>query len=86
MMRDFQRGVGSWFMEPFRGPAWLRDTGPRVDIKATDTEYVINAEVPGFNKEDLSLELHEDRLILKVENRQDVEEKGENYLRRERGF
>src|SRR5271157_1484660 len=86
LMRDFQRGVGSWFMEPFREPSWMRGNEPRLDIKATEEEYIIKADVPGFDKEDISLDVHEDRLHLKAEKHEDVEEKGENYIRRERGY
>jgi HSP20 family protein len=86
LMRDFQRGIGSWFMEPFREPAWLRDNEPRMDIKATEKEYIIHADVPGFEKDDISLELRDDRLKLTAEKKEESEEKGQNYIRRERGY
>jgi HSP20 family protein len=56
----------------------------KADIRENDKEYIVDAEIPGVNKEDIKLELRNDTLTISVEHKVDTEEKSENYLRRER--
>ena len=56
----------------------------RADIKESDEEYTIEAEMPGMKKEDINLELNDDYLIISAEHTEENEEKEDNYIRRER--
>lgn len=58
----------------------------RADIKETEKEYVIEAEIPGARKEDIKLELRDDVLTIGVEHNEEVKEDRENYIRRERKY
>lgn len=60
----------------------------RTDIRNEDDRYVLEAELPGFGKEDISLDLKEGILTIKAEHKEEKEEKNEkgNYIRRERRF
>ncbi|MFW6040860.1 MAG: Hsp20/alpha crystallin family protein, partial [Thermoplasmatota archaeon] len=49
-------------------------------------KYRIEADVPGIGKDNLDVEVREDRLTIKAEKEEEKEEKGEDYLRRERGY
>ena len=62
------------------------DTGIRADIKETDKEYIIEADMPGFDKEDIEIELIDDRLTIKAKKDERVDEESENYIRRERRY
>ena len=67
--------------------AWGRGTWmPPVDIHETDDAFVLKAELPGFTKEDVQIELHGNRLILRGERKQETEVKEEQYHRRERAY
>lgn len=59
---------------------------PKVDVYGTDKEYVIEADLPGIDEKDLSIELKDDVLILSAEKK--VEEKSEDkgYYRVERSY
>jgi HSP20 family protein len=50
--------------------------------------YVLNAELPGFGKEDVSIEVNKDTLTFSAEKTVEEEEKneGEGYLHRERTY
>jgi HSP20 family protein len=56
----------------------------RVDIHETDNEIVLEAELPGFNKEDIEITLDDNSLTLKANQKMESEIRRDNYLRRER--
>lgn len=62
----------------------LSNIGFRTDIKETDEEYIIEAELPGLDKDDITLEVDGDYLIILANNEKTVEEDKEGYLRKER--
>ena len=64
----------------------LYDWRPPVDIYETDDGIVLKAELPGINKEDVSVEVKDNVLTLKGERLLDPEIKDENYYRKERSF
>jgi HSP20 family protein len=59
---------------------------PPVDIYETDDAFMLKAEMPGFRKEDLQIELHDNRLTLRGERKQETDVKEEQYHRRERAY
>ncbi len=63
-------------------------SGCKTDIKDEGEKYVLEAEMPGFEKEDIKLDLDGDRLIISAEHSASNEEKDDNgkYIRRERSF
>ena len=56
----------------------------RTDIRETETGYVLEAELPGCKKEDISIDLNGDQLTIQAKCQSETEEQKENYLRRER--
>ena len=66
-----------------RGPI-ERYRKPFIDIVETDKEVVANVEMPGLNKEDIKINLTEDRLEISAETKQDEEKKEKGYIYKER--
>lgn len=60
------------------------DWRPLVDIFETDNGIVLRVDLPGVNKENVSVEIKESILTLKGERPDDCNVYPENYLRRER--
>lgn len=58
----------------------------RTDIVDKGDKYVLEAELPGFSKEDISIDVQDNRLIVKAEHNEAEEEKKENYVRKERRY
>ncbi len=60
----------------------------RTDIRDTEKEYILEADLPGFDKEDISLSIENGYLIVSAEHKTNKEEKDEkgNYIRRERSY
>lgn len=57
-------------------PVSIRVGGPLLDMHESDRELIIHAEVPGFGKDDLSVEIVENRLTIKGKNKFVLEQKG----------
>jgi len=64
----------------------LYDWRPPVDIYETNDGIVLKVELPGVNKDDVSVEVKENVLTLKGERLLDPEIKDEHYYRKERSF
>ena len=56
----------------------------KLDVKETDQAYGIEAELPGIAKEEVSLDLVENRLTISVNREEQKDEEKENYIHRER--
>lgn len=68
-------------------PGFFTASSPiRADIRETDKEYVIEAEIPGAKKEDIKLDLRDNVLTVSVERNEEVNEEKENYIRKERRY
>jgi HSP20 family protein len=55
-----------------------------MDVVDADTEFIIHAEVPGFKKEDIKIQVDGNTLILSGSNDQSIESTDNFVLTRER--
>ena len=60
----------------------------RTDIRELDGKYVLEAELPGFSKEDISLDVKDGILTISAEHKESSDQKDEkgSYIRRERRY
>ncbi len=60
----------------------------RTDIRDDGDKYVMESELPGFEKEDIKLDINGTQLTIAAEHSTNSDEKDEkgNYIRRERSF
>jgi HSP20 family protein len=61
-------------------------SGPLIDFDDNGDEVVIVAELPGFDDEDLRIEIAGDRLVLRGEKQLENEERGDDYYVRARNL
>jgi HSP20 family protein len=64
----------------------LSNWNPAVDLYEKDDHYMIKAELPGVDKNDIKIDLKDRLLTLSGERSYDNEVKEENYYRRERSY
>lgn len=83
---DLRSVFEDFFSDPFFSGFNLASHPIRADIRETDREYIIEAEIPGVKKEDIKLDLRDDTLTISVENRVETNEERENYIRKERRY
>lgn len=58
----------------------------RTDITDKGDSFVLEADLPGFNKDDIKIDLENDRLTIKAERHSNTETTKNGYVRRERSF
>lgn len=72
--------------EKGREPMAVADWASSLDISETDTEHVINAEIPEVKMEDVKVAVKDGQLTIQDERKQEKEEKGRRYHRIERSY
>jgi HSP20 family protein len=88
-MREEMDRVFNQFLRRGDGEAatWERGAwAPPVDIYETEDAFMLKAELPGFSKDDVQIELHDNRLTLRGERKRETEAKEEQYHRMERVY
>jgi HSP20 family protein len=87
---NMQREVGRLFdglLSDVDGDGnFMASWSPRADVRENNESFVIEAELPGVNKSDVKITLHENVLTVKGEKKQEKEEKENNFHRIERSY
>ena len=84
LFNDLWRGdFPSTFPEESSGiMAW----SPRVDVEETNDSYIVHADLPGINKNDVKVTLKDNVLTIHGERKHEDEKKEKNYHRVERAY
>jgi len=71
-------------LEPSLGR--LASFSPKIDVKESDKDITISAELPGIDDKEIDVSLSRDALTIKGEKKEEKEEKGKDFYRMERSF
>lgn len=77
---DRRRSLFNVFDDEFWGAAV---SSIRTDILRQEDKYVVKVELPGFSKEDISIDVEEGQLIISATRQESSEDTQGNYVRRE---
>ena len=80
-MDDFFATVPSILRDDFITPSFRSFTP--VNIKETETDYVLEVVAPGFQKEDFKINLDNNTLTVSTEKKEETENKNEKFIRKE---
>ena len=58
----------------------------RTDVIDEGDKYVLKAELPGFQKEDIKIDIEGSYLTISAQHSDETEEKKDNFVRRERRY
>ena len=58
----------------------------RVDIREKENEYIVEAELPGFRKEQIEIQYESNMLTIIARQQNDMREEKDRYLKRERHY
>jgi HSP20 family protein len=88
LFHDFLQEVApSYYIRPLHGDALPTPAQIKIDVKETDADYTVHAEIPGVTKEEIHVTLDGNTVTLSAEIKQeDSSIKGEKVLRSERYF
>ena len=77
-----------FFGRPFNGERYGALTEFKTDIQDKGDSYLLEADLPGFRKEDIHIDLDGDTMTITAERHSEREEKDKegNYLRCERSY
>jgi HSP20 family protein len=82
MDRLFDSFFGMTPAQSERGAVW----SPAVNVREDDSNFYIEAELPGMSKEDIDLEIEQNSLCIKGDRKFEKKEEGENYHFVERSY
>ena len=60
--------------------------GFKADLKEDDNSYLVEADLPGIKKEAIDIDFNNNYLTISAKRDDSMEEKKENYVRRERHY
>ena len=89
---DFVSDFFDDFGDVFRGmPSYVKNNSTynmRADVKEFDDHYLLDMELPGFNKEDIKAELKDGYLTISASHDEANDEKNDEgkYIRKERYY
>jgi HSP20 family protein len=55
----------------------------KVDLKETEDNYLVEADLPGINRDDIGIDYENNYLVISAKRDESIEDKEENYVRRE---
>ena len=61
-----------------------QESTQKADIKEKPTEYIVEAELPGVNKEQIVVEFRDNTLTISAQQNEEINEEKPDYVRRER--
>ncbi|MDP4144124.1 MAG: Hsp20/alpha crystallin family protein [Bacillota bacterium] len=75
-----------FFQENIFSPTLMAGQGFRVDLKETENSYIVEADLAGVKKEDISIDYENNHLTIKAKRNETVEDTKNNYVRKERRY
>jgi HSP20 family protein len=83
LQSDFNRFFEGFFGRPVAGS---RRWAPPMDLSETEDALVLRADLPGLDRDDVSIEIKDNVLTVSGERRSEHEDKKEGYHRIERSY
>ena len=84
LMTDFDRIFDSMFTHDLPQFSSTKSWMLAVDVNETETEFFLSADMPGLDKKDVSIDIHDGVITIKGERAIDNEKSTDDYRIRER--
>ncbi len=76
----------AWKFSEFGNDLFSQDYLAKLDIKETSDSYIVKADLPGFTKDNIQVDVNDDVLTIKGERKREEERKEERYHAIERQY
>ena len=67
-------------------PTFKQDNNMKCDIYEKDDKYFIEMDIPGYDKEDISIDVDNEYLTISASKENKIDEEDKNYIRKERSY
>ena len=84
LITDVDRIFDSMFTHDSPRLSLAQSCMPAVDVTETETEFLLSADMPGLDKKDVSIDIHDGVITIKGESAIDNEKSTDDYRIRER--
>lgn len=84
MSRQFDDATRMWETESPFGQLSGEMKSMSIDLVESDDEFVVTADLPGFERDEVEIQVTDHTLRIEAEHEEVTEESEEEYLRRER--
>jgi len=91
--QEMERMFRNFFISPhplIQPPRWLSELRteymPDVDLKETEKEFILSATIPGLSKDDVDIDVTDDRITICGERKTEEEKPGERYHLRQQNY
>lgn len=78
--------INNFFNEDFLPQSFFNSSSFSLDVKEDENSYIIEADIPGVNKEAINIEYENNYLTISAKRDDSVEESKDNYIRKERHY
>lgn len=84
--RDFDSMIDSFFNDDFLTRGSVYESTFKVDVSQTDKGYLVEAEMPGFDKDEINISLDDGKLVISASKNEEIDKSDDekNYIHRER--
>ena len=69
-------------LDALTGGAWM----PQIEVVERDNRLIVRADLPGMTKDDISVDVEENSLVIRGERKTERQENEEGYYRSERSY
>lgn len=83
---DFYNMLDDFFTSPLSTNRNLMNDSFKLDIKDKEDKYLVEADLPGVDKEEINLSLNEGRLTISIEREEKEDKEEDDYVHRERRY
>ena len=82
--REMEELERAFFGRPFFDVPSFNDF--RTDVTDEGDHYLLETDLPGFDKKDITLDIQDDTLTIRAERKSNYEEKKDKFVRMERSY
>lgn len=82
-LRNFQKKLDNIFKDFSHSRAREQSVVPEVDVRETDSGFQLEASLPGISKDDVSVKVKDNYVLLSGERKEETEKDEEDYYHRE---
>lgn len=83
---DFHNMLDDFFNDNWSQRRSLVADTFKIDVQDQDKEYIVDAELPGVQKNEVDVSLEDGRLMITINKEENHEETNKNYIHKERRY